>query len=324
MRWQSVTPGRRTSPRGVRRSALPSPEVDSAPEEQDPGDPPAGIVFSDNWTGRNGSTEALLVGDVWDTAGSSGVLSVIDSTGLDFPSAQCVRVITLFRGDGGSTAQNIRIGEGLASSPLPALASNGDEIAFRWLMRCTSQEPWPSADRINHNIENGNGNQNWLHRTHVADDGSWTFDFSFPGTANPSNLFGLATTSLNSDRIYFAKDKTVQVELRIVRLDATTFNAFARVYEAPQGGWQEGSPGTLLYDESDFKNVNGSTNLGAGTPPVLTFVNLDQMRALQMGTNGTSPGTFDASNDEQPYIYFGCVAVAFNGGGYIGHYAGGV
>ena len=252
----------------------------------------ATILFESEWNNSLGnSTTALRDGTIWDAVPLSsnvGVLEVIPSSNLDFPTANVVKITALDRGDGGALAQNIVMQDG--NDDIPGLLNDGDDIFYRWYERVDAPEPYPSTDDLTHGIENGNANQNWLRDQVVNDDGTWLLRWSFEGTANPNNRISAPLLQ---------KDKTYLVELNIHRLSSATFNAHAKIYH---------SNGTLLYDDDDFTNVGSSQTLADN--PVLTFVSSSVMDELQVGFNGLQVGGgINSSNDEFVHGYIGGFAV---------------
>ena len=270
---------------------------------------PSGVVFHSDWRSGTGTSSNALRDTSqtvpWPTLGPNnpGVLEVVAATGLDFPTATVVKVTALDRGDGGARAQSVSM---LGSTAIPGLPSNGSMLFYRWYIRNTAPEPFPSTDDLNHNIENGNAGQNWLMESVVNDNGTWTLRWSFEGTGFPSNRFICPALT---------KGVTYRIELQIQRLSATTFNAHTRVYNDLV------STTVPLYDDDDFVNSNSSGSLAS--TPTLSFAMLSVMNELQMGFNGLSMGGgITGANDEFVHSYFGGAVVRTDD--WCGPYSGGI
>ena len=127
----------------------------------------------------------------------------------------------------------------------------------------------------------------------------------------PNHRWGPAgATGVNNDPLLLNKDETYRIEMQILRTGTNTFNMHVGVYE--------GNDTTPLYDDADFRNVNGTASL-ASTPQLL-FKDIAELHQFQIGHNGFTGGV------ESDYGFI----ISYQGGFAIctetwcGPYAGGI
>lgn len=247
----------------------PSPPTPPAPPN--PPTPPSGSVvfFSDFSTALGTSREALTDGGKWPII-SAGVADIIPSAGLDFPTANVLR-ITSTNGSG-------IILRRVASAPVGV----GQSVFYRWYQRQTHP---PLSDNESHPVQDGNaaGDANWMWKVYhsQAGLGRWIPQFHVGG--NPYHLSYWTGPPLDTGVTY-------RIEVQVHRLSTTQWNLHARVYVGA----------TQLLDDRDFTNdqVRGSTALlSLGNNPGLMLHNVGNLGAMNVGLNGI------ASPPPQPFVY---------------------
>src|ERR1700741_935174 len=134
--------------------------------------PPAGVVFSSAWSTALGATaNAKSDGGRWNiVSDSAGGLEVIPSTGLGFPSPNCLRV----------TARQASTGfHRLAKTGLGVVAAGGS-VWYRWYYR--QELGLFSGASSQHPVESGQtGGLDWAFNTQHESNTQWNADWQSPG-----------------------------------------------------------------------------------------------------------------------------------------------
>jgi len=94
------------------------------------------------------------------------------------------------------------------------------------------------------------------------------------------------------------KNTTYRLEIRIARLDATTYNVHLRLYDGSDN---------LLYDDDDWQNAAESDTLAA--TPTITYQDVDESKAISLGWNGPFQGKSVEGDHPFNVLYFGAVMV---------------
>jgi hypothetical protein len=258
------------------------------------GEPPA-VIFHSDWSTALGTTSAAL-GDngkalPWNVVGGQG-LEVIQSTGLDFPTTNVLRVTSLEAVGGFAFLRR-------TGMPIPAV---GESRWYRWYIRVTT--PNGLEDPESHPFQDGNAQSqaNWLF--HVYHDGAT------PGTWRPQFRPAPTVNAFPNDRWNgpdLPKNATFRFELQIHRTATNSFQMHVRVYDAA---------GTQIHTDASYSNQQSSATLA--TNPTFTFLTLANLDGLNAGCNGifgTAPF---------PFVYGYQGAVAVSGADWLGPYSNGI
>jgi hypothetical protein len=240
------------------------------------------FVFVSDWGTATGLTEAALrdTGRTpsWTTYDPDGLTEIIAATGLDFPSANVLRVTTSWNGSG-SSGSIIRLDESTGVIPVPAV---NDSLYYRWYFRAavpsavsTWGTPHPIQDGFNA------ADANWEFGARRTGAGLWKPRFNASGTAWPNDSW-ILDTNLSTDTTY-------RFEMKLTRTATGLFTMDARVYN---------SAGTLLSDGSNFLNSNSSASLTSA--PSLTIKNAAEFGGLNSGSNGAFQGT---TSGDHPFVF---------------------
>jgi hypothetical protein len=189
--------------------------------------------------------------------------------------------------------------------PIPAV---GESRFYRWYLRVTM--PDNLSDNSTHPIEAGGANP-------------WAFEIeNSPNRGVPSGHYGIwfysaGEGSGNNFRWYLGQDNanlialrkgvTYRFEYQWHRTGTSTYRQHVRIYD---------SSDNLLYDDSDFRNFNGS--VGMSSNPDLAIGNLSGMSAFQVGNNGIGgSGPF-------PFTYGYQGGFCIRSDTWCGRYSGGI
>lgn len=248
--------------------------------------PVAGFAFASDFGFNTGSTDTIVRDnnewDVYNNYSSANLLSIVASTGLDFPSDNVLRVDFNNESSG-----DIRIWDKWA---LPAGTGNGlyHRVYFR---NAIADGAGSHGTGAVHQIEPwSGGGVPWAFKFGTQNDGTTPVIYSFPGLSN-----------WNGPTL--SKNTTYRIEWAFIRKGNGFFTPLVRIYN---------SSDTLLYDTDDFVDDALNTLTAAdpdvdlsqaddGTPPTSIFG-----RELFIGNNGPVNWTVGPGN----YNYFGCVAVS--------------
>lgn len=256
--------------------------------------PPSAVIFSSDWSTALGTT-AAAVQDTgkslpWSLRGGQG-LEVISSAGLDFPTANVLRVTAVAATTGYAFLRK-------TGMPIPGV---GQSRFYRWYIRVTT--PDGLEDHESHPIQDGNAASqcNWLfHIYHDAGAGMWRPQVRPAGAANPfpnNRWFGPP----------LSKGATYRFEMQIQRTGTTTFQMHVRIYD---------SAGALLHSDAAFTNEQNTATLA--NDPTFTFLNVDALDGLNAGCNGI------AGSPPWPFVYSYQGGFAVGSVDWIGPYAGGI
>ena len=273
--------------------------------EIDDGGPPDDVIFKSDFSTALGTGVAALLDTgqpvPWDLIVGNGDLNeVIPSTGLDFPTANVLRVEAGWRDSPpGAAAQNPRLDDGV---PIPAV---GDSLFYRWYIRVVAPDAY-TADPLTHPIQDATngGSTNWMFEVNTNSNGTWDLSWNFdgPGGVNPFPNNRWRPPSAMS------KNVTYRVDLLLVRVGTSTYQVHSRVYQGT----------TLLYDDDDFRNSNSSASLA--DVPTFTFNILQNLSGFQAGFNGLSAGT----ESEFPFVLYYQGGFCIRTVDWCGEYAGGL
>lgn len=253
---------------------------------------PQGVIFhSDFSTALGASDDAILDRDQtipWTMSGGGG-LEVISSAGLDFPTANVLRVTALASTSGFGLIRVVGL-------PVP---SAGESRYYRWYTRMALPDDVEPADDETHPHQDGNSasDSNWLfHVYHDAPTaGRWMPQFR--GDAGfPNDRFG-GETGIAPTGPQLQKNVTYRFEVKITRATASTFTMEVRVYD---------SAGTLLYDNDDFLNQTRTAAIHTRTFNINNTGNLGQFNA---GLNGLGTGSSAPWWPSAVYMYQGGIAI---------------
>lgn len=242
--------------------------------------PPVVLAFASDWgTGLGTSENALTDGGVWDGAsGRPNVLEVVAAVGLDFPSANVLRVEQLE----GARFRNVNVA---GAWSLPAI---GSSIWKRIYWRNNTSTSGQGG--FNHPVQScafGGSKCGDLWWRHNFPGGStWHLQLTTNDTPYPENH--------HSPGSVFSYNVTYRLEWQMKRLTATTWELHARIYD---------SRDVLLYDDGDFVNSEGNGSL-LDLPTIITNDPRSQTECL-IGWQG-GRGVIGGGE----YIYFGAYAVS--------------
>jgi len=258
--------------------------------------PPAAVLFHSDFGTGIGSTSAAVRDQnktlPWNIQGGQG-LEVISAAGLDFPTANVLRVTSLAATTGYAFLRRTGI-------PIPAV---GESRFYRWYLRVTT--PNGLEDPESHPMQDGNASSqsNWLF--HIYHDGGgagfWRPQFRPAASANayPNDRWNGPALS---------KNVTYRFELQIQRTATNSFQMHVRVYNAA---------GALLHGDSAFTNQENTGTLAGN--PTFSFLNLAALDGLNAGCNGIA-----GSSPPFPFVYAYQGAFAVGSQDWMGPYAGGI
>ena len=267
-------------------------EVGATPDSARAG----GLLFHSDWSTARGTSDAALrdtnKAEPWSEIHDAyGVLEVVSASGLDFPTPNVLQVNAIWRGNG-ARAGHPRITEGSGTLPIQGI---GEQRYFRmyWQQRIPDAYIADGGVRNTHPVQdytNGDqGETNWMWVIHARADGTYEAGFSMVYTDAPWPNDEFLTRSNLTEGV------TYRVEWMIDRPNSTQFRIYPRVYL---------TDGTLLYDENDFLNKDGSGTLkqwyDAGN--AFNWANVNNTDLFQIGLNGFGP---DAASLEAhfPFVY---------------------
>lgn len=247
----------------------------------------ARVIFHSDWSTATGTSQTALMDASkalpWSLLGGDG-LEVIPSTGLNFPSANVLRV----------TATQARTGYAFLRKTGLAIPVIGESRYYRWYTRVAISDRRAPSDPETHPHQDGNaaGGANWLfHVYHDAGSGRWLPQLRSNAAVN-------AYPSTRWSGPLLSKNVTYRFELQIRRAGANTFQMHVRVYDAG---------GALIHSDADFRN---EANRTLASTPTFTFVNLASMDGLNAGLNGLGGAEWFPS---VIYMYQGGIAVCADG-----------
>jgi hypothetical protein len=258
---------------------------------------PAGVIFHSDFGTALGTSDAAVMDTgkqtPWNVRGGQG-LEVIPATGLDFPTANVLRVTALTANSGFGLVRR----EGM---PVPSV---GQSRFYRWYIRAGAN----IEDGNTHPIQDGfnAGASNWqfeqLHT--IGGTGKWTVQFKMgPQNAFNQNFRGPALDV----------NVTYRFEVHLVRVSNTTYNFHVRVYNSS-------SPTTPIFSDTDFNNVDaamGIADLAAQPNGHFTFNDVNNLHGLNGGCNGVAPLSSDR-------VYGYQSGFAVGGSDWLGPYGGGI
>lgn len=224
---------------------------------------PRSILFaSDFSTGLGTSDNVLRDMDKslpWALIGGTG-LEVVPATGLDFPSANVLRV-TAMEGRSGYAR--------LFQTGLPALAI-GTSRYYRFYFR--AMFPDNLEDSQTHPIEDGNA-RNWAFAIFHNQGGAgyYTPYIGLDAQLNGWERFRWYLPALR-------KQVTYRIEVQVHRLTETGFNLHVRVYSA--------TGTTPLYTDADMRNETRTETLA--DRPTLFLSDPSRLQEFLVGLNGLS------------------------------------
>lgn len=267
--------------------------------------PPTGtrVVFHSDFGTATGRSQAALRDTdkpkPWDAVTGSGQMNEVVSTGHGLPSANALHVVGQPNsGLNGFSSDNIRV----AGLPVPRV---GESLYYRWYMAVTVPDRISSSPG-GHPIQDGQtgAETNWSLNTLIYQNGTWQPDF---GTAYGADIW----PNNRWQAPVLQKNTVYRFELRIHRL-ADGFNMHARIFDAD---------GTLLYDDDDFVNRDGSATLA--DEYVLPWHNVNNLSGFQIGTNGPRNNWGPLQQGVGvSYYYQGAIAICT--GNWCGPYTGGI
>ncbi len=267
----------------------------------------AGVLFHSDWSTALGNTQRALLDQAkalpWDLViGNGSTTTVIASTGLDFPSANCLQVNGDYAGAGAQPIQTRQVAVRPMNNRWP-VPDVGQSLFFRLYKRLVYPCPmFPTLGNNNHPLEEQPGGaSNW----------SWSFAVEPAGwrpalQSQVSTRFRLGPPSAP---IFLARNVTYRLEWQVHRIGATTCNLHARIFD---------SAGALLHGDAAFV-LDSNPGQSLATMPTLNLTDVQTLDGLQVGTNG--PGV-DPGGPTGPMWYLGAVAVRADG--WCGPYANGV
>lgn len=187
---------------------------------------------------------------------------------------------------------------------------SGETRNYRWTFRFDQQI---SGDTEQHPIQDGTGGHStisWGFYTYYTTATTWAFKFrpnagSNGGLSGNDHYWGSALGALTTGTWY-------QFEIQIHRTSSTEFKMHGRVYNAA---------GTVIMDDEDFVNLNGTKNLSADSPTfnLHSTLGADTLDALHWGCNGITGATIG-----DPYAHEGGLKIVDGlspGSGWIGAYS---
>lgn len=258
--------------------------------------PPTAVLFHSDFSSGIGST-STAVRDLtqplpWNIQGGQG-LEVVSAAGLDFPTANVLRVTALAATTGYAFLRRTGL-------PIPAV---GESRFYRWYLRVTT--PNGLEDPESHPMQDGNASSqsNWLF--HIYHDGGGA------GFWRPQFRPAAAANAYPNDRWNgpaLSKNVTYRFELQIQRTATNSFQMHVRVYDAA---------GALLHGDSAFTNQENTGTLAGN--PTFTFLNLAALDGLNAGCNGIA-----GAAPPFPFVYSYQGAFAVGSQDWMGPYAGGI
>ena len=252
------------------------------------------IAWASDWSTATGNSyDALHDGGRWtgNLCTTTQLVNVVPSAGLDFPTANVLRV------EYADIGQFCYMLQAVNQWRAPEV---GESIYYRFYYRTA--------------VPNGQ-DLGTAHFFHVGGAGyDYHAQWRNPGT--PSNGRALLTTMWYldgpapywSNRITINTNQTYRVEWRLQRTASAEMRMDVRVYD---------NNGALLFDDDDFINDLGTL---ASTDPTERLADPNALRVLEMGNNDPGGGSLFGTGN-QVYVYYGGVAVSLDG--WIGPYRSG-
>lgn len=251
------------------------------------------VFFSDWRTASVGSTQRTDLGK-WNTAsGSANMLDIVETTGLDFPSAKCLRV----------WVKNPEQGAIMQTNSIP-IFEVGQSLHWRWYYRHMMVGGFAIEEQT-HPIQCGNNasTSNWMFISNNDPEYSNNpYDSTMAANQHSPEIWPEdGQTSARFAWPLEEKGVTRRYELKMTRTGTTTYKMYARVYDTSD---------VLLHDDGDLLRFD----LGGGQFPSMqsifaasdwTIHDLSQIPILNCGNNGQSGVTSD-----QVHSYQGCFAVS--------------
>jgi hypothetical protein len=244
------------------------------------------LAFASEWANSTGAGEtAVRDGTKWDVYNNyatANLLEVIASTGLDFPTTNCLRVNFNLENAG-----DVRIWNKWAYP-----ASTGDGIYHRIYFRNAISDSFGTQSTGNvHQLEPSSGaGVPWGLKFGTNGSGGYEVFWYLAGVT-PNSTFSLNGT--------LDKNVTYRIEWAFVRKSNGFFTPLIRIYNASN---------VLVYDTDDFRD-DVPTTLTAKNPDVDLSATSDSGRVfgreLFVGNNGPS-WTVTTGN----YQYFAAAAVS--------------
>src|SRR3990172_5029018 len=241
----------------------------------------AAVLFESEWNNSLGnSSTSRTDGGKWDTAGGNG-LSVISSSGLDFPTTNVLEV----------TALEATTGFAFLRKTGMAVPSIGESRYYRWYSRVVATDGLSDTETHPHQDGNAIGDSNWLFHVFHNSGGNGFYRPRFMSRAveNPSHTFYLLDGTLN-------KGVTYRFELNITRTGTSTFQMHANVYN---------SSGDLIYNDSNFVNEDNASESLANNI-TFNFHDLNNMDGFNAGLNGLGGSEWFPS---MVYMYQGAICI---------------
>jgi hypothetical protein len=241
------------------------------------GSPRTDLIFKSDWTGSLGSSSTVLLNGVWSITSTNfddGRMEVIESTGLDFPSPNVLRVDAVEDRDAFAEMRATGLG-------VPA---EGTYRTWRWYFRCV--QPNGLSDINTHPIEDANGLTSHAQQWDFSPiNGTDEYTPRYDTVAGGGGQYAPPAVP---------KGVTHRCEIQLLRVNATQFRLYGSIFDTDDN---------LLYDSADFVNeITPFDNLGDG---LFTFADIDALDGLTCGLNGiTPPAPFPFT-----YAYEGCFAV---------------
>ncbi|HEX9730000.1 MAG TPA: hypothetical protein VGA37_15995 [Gemmatimonadales bacterium] len=234
-----------------------------------------GLIFASAWATALGTSNAARLdtdsATPWAAAGGNGDAEIIDATGRDFPTANCLR--SAYEADATNTsvkAFSIAADGILHDSPFwPDLAVGG-HLYHRAYLR-NELPNYVAGFGANHPW---NGETTWNWKFDNRNDGMFELIFNIQDkTVSPNVVANFACQTL------LTKNTTYRLEHHVVRIadvgGEEHCNIDLRVYDAA---------GVLLFDNDDFRNQLGANEL-LSTVPALRF-SVAQSSNMKIGCNG--------------------------------------
>jgi hypothetical protein len=217
-------------------------------------------MFASEFRTLGNSLTALLDSARWSFKGNGTENAVVSAAALDWPTPNALSVVAGARADGGATAENVVLIDGLPSLEV------GQSRYYRWYLRVVIPDGF-TGDQQTHPIQDAQTGAatNWQMLVVTHPNGTFDLQWQIGATPWPNHIWSCTVQ----------KHVTYRVELRFTRT-ATGSTISSRVVDSGE---------RVVCDDSDFTNREGAPLTSA---PGLGLYDPTVLRNIQIGFNGLS------------------------------------
>jgi hypothetical protein len=225
-----------------------------------------------------------------------------ESEGLDFPTANVLKITADNHGSGNVAAAQPQFRTPDGYIPIPAV---GESLYYRYYIRIGVPDAYDAlsgADHQTHGTQDGNRDpeRNWKHQITTQANGTFILRLAVTNSLNnnPYPSYNWSAT-LN-------KHQTYRIETQIHRVGTSEFTIHGRVYDAANN---------LVLDDNDFVNSQGTATLADDPTHNLGSGGAAQLGAFRTGLNSlveTETAAHDNANFPWTFAHIAGVAICRN------------